>query len=119
MKELAEGRHIVKIDRKLTELMVRKFGEPVPLHVKVIMVQGPCRDDWCQMLQKPVADFVTGKVPPGEVMRVSFPDKTDVYIDKSLYESAYRNRETILLDAGLRGKVKVRLVNQRQKRLQH
>ncbi|MBX8637328.1 MAG: hypothetical protein KIY11_03075 [Thermoplasmata archaeon] len=116
MKELAEGRQIVKVDGKLTELMVRKFGEPVPLHVKVIMVQGPCRDDWCQMLQKPVADFITGKVPPGEVMHVSFSDKTEVYIDKSLYESAYRNRETIMLDAGLRGNVKVRLVNRRQKR---
>ncbi len=119
MSTHTDGFQPVRITQKLMDFMVRKYGRPVPLHVRVSLVPGPCTDDWCRMLQKPVAGFVTEDSLPDGSICVSLPGKTDVYVDRSFHEVSRRNREVIVLDTGLHGKIKVRLLTSNQESRKH
>jgi hypothetical protein len=110
MTELTDGLPFVQITERLIHLMVRRYGKIVPLHVILDIIPGPCRDDWCQALQKLTASIVTGKTVPDGTVHTKSSCETDVYVDKTLYDIAYKNRETIVLDAGHLGNIKVMLL---------
>ena len=110
MTELADGRPFVQITERLIRLMLRRYGEIVPLQVALNIVPGPCRDDWCQALQKLTASIVTGKTAADGTVRIKSSCETDVYVDKTLCDMAYKNRETIVIDAGHLGNIGVKLL---------
>jgi hypothetical protein len=97
----------VELTDKLLAFMRTKFGKPVPVAVLLTLVQGPCRDDWCQPIRKLKVFFMTGNVPPRDTVAVETGGGVRVYIDERIYSSARKNRDRIRLDAGPFGRIRI------------
>ncbi|MBX8640221.1 MAG: hypothetical protein KIY10_05015 [Thermoplasmata archaeon] len=98
---------VVELSERLLTLMKAKYGKSVPVVVLLKLVQGPCRDNWCQPIRKLKVFFMTGNDPPQGTVTVEVSSGVRVYIDKRIYSSAQKNRDRINLDSGPFGRIRI------------
>ena len=86
--------------------MLREQMTPVCIRLKIITSRGPCRDNWCETIRSAAAEMVARTAAADDEIEMNL-NGVCVLMERHLYYSASKLRDTIMLERNRRGAVKV------------
>ena len=98
------GNGLIKIDSTVMNISKGKV-----LLIQLNQIKGPCNDDTCQIIYKPEAEILEdrGYATDDHYLKTTMND-TIILVDKKMWESIQKGRQSILIKKGISGKIKIK-----------
>ncbi len=100
METIKVGNGIIKINDKIMNIIENKI-----LFIKIILEEGPCKDDLCPLIKK-IAYEINDKYKFSETYKISGSVKIELI--KEVYDSINKGREKIYIKNGFKNKIEIK-----------